>query len=107
MKKMLRHTPEASAFLNEKFVLVITRYGCPGGGDDYNSPIYFFSSETEDKECLGQSVQAALQASIPVASEDFPKVSAIENQDRYHDFFNGVMKKFSYKTKRALLKKCN
>jgi len=73
------------------------------GGGDYNSPIYFFSSDTEDKECLGQSVQAALQASIPVASEDFPKVSAIENQDRYHDFFNGVMKKFSYKTKRALI----
>jgi len=105
MEKMLRHTPRASAYLNEKFILIITKYGCPGGGDDYNSPIYFFSADTEDREGLGQAVLAALKASILVASEDFPKVSAVKNQDRYHDFFNEVMEEFSYKTKRALFKK--
>jgi len=86
MKKMLRHTPRASAFLNEQFVLIITRYGCPGGGYNYSSPIYFFPADTDDRECLGQAVLTALQASAPVVSEDFSKVSVVKNQDRYHIF---------------------
>jgi len=74
-------------------------------GDDYNSPIYFFPSDTEDKECLGKAVLSALQASIPVASEDFSNVSAVKNQDRHNDFFNKIMERFEYKTKHALFKK--
>jgi len=31
MKKMLELFPRASAYMNEKFILILARYGCPLG----------------------------------------------------------------------------
>jgi len=105
MKKMMRHTPRASAYLNERFMLIITRYGCPGGGYDYNSPMHFFSSDTEDNEHLGQAVLETIKFSRQVALENFYKISSQRTVKQYDEFFAGVMKKYEYKTKRELFLK--
>jgi len=104
MKKMMRHFPQASAYINEKFILIITRHGCAGGGYDYNSPIYFFPPNTEDDESLGLALLASIQSSRPISLEEFPKVSAIKNGNQYDVFFAEVMDRFKYKTKHALFK---
>jgi len=105
MKKMMEHSPRASAYLNEKFMLIITRHGCRGGGYDYNSPMYFFPSDIEDNERLGQAVFTVIKSSRQVSLEEFSKISPLIAEKQYDDFFFNIMEKFGYKTKKALFMK--
>jgi len=105
MKKMMQHYPSASAKLNDRFMLIMTRYGCPGGLYDYSAASYFFSPDTEDNIGIGHAVLSALKASRPVSRDEFDDIYALSMEgSQYNDFFSGVMKRFEYKTKRALFK---
>jgi len=105
MEKMLEHFPHASAYMNEKFILILTRYGCPLGGYDYDSPIHLFSSDIKNDEYLGQALLTAIQSSRQVPLKGFSEIYSAMADKQYDNFFSDIMKKFEYKTKHALFKK--
>jgi len=106
MKKMMEYYPSASAYLNEKFMLIIARYGCHGGGYDYSVPRYFFTADTDDKVSIGRAVLSTLKSSRPVSLDEFDDIYRLNLLgEQYNKLFSIAMKKFEYKSKRSLFMK--
>jgi hypothetical protein len=97
----------ASACLNDEFLLIETMSGLGRYGVDYAIPNILLSPNADNVN-MGESVLLALSKSRTIAREEYAAFFNLEtDKKQYEEWEKNLMRKFGYKTKRALYRKMN
>lgn len=98
------HTPTASAFSNGDFILVETNSGLGMKKADPDAPKHFLVMESSDSE-IGGAVLSALSRSRQITLEETASFFDLDRSAKsYADWIAELMRRYGYKTKRALFK---
>jgi hypothetical protein len=95
------------ALFNNEFILIETMSGFGRCGKDYNVLDQILLPNVDNKT-LGENILLALSKSRTITKEEYAAFFNLEtNKKRHEEWEKNLMKKFGYKTKRALYRKMN